>query len=293
MLGRREFLLAAVPLTLALGADVPDIPFPTDPRERLSVSTSSFRSVIKSRRGSVPEAANAKLTLEEFAVTVPARFNVRAIELWSSHFESVDPDYIHRLSASLKKSGVHVVNILVDGAVLPCNPDPEAAKSSLTREKWVDIAAMLGAPSIRVHVTERAREACVTFALRRLATYGSQKNVVINVENDDAEWEEAFRIMNMIIEAHDPFLRALPNFCSARKVGDEAYALRALKVMFLHAYNISHVQDSPNCGVDIRRAFEIAKQAGYRGYFSMECEGNGDPYEQTRRLIELSLQNLS
>lgn len=35
------------------------------------------------------------------------------------------------------------------------------------------------------------------------------------------------------------------------------------------------------------------KDAGYRGFFSMEWEGTGDPYEGSAKLIETSLRNLS
>ena len=37
----------------------------------------------------------------------------------------------------------------------------------------------------------------------------------------------------------------------------------------------------------------IAKKAGYRGYFSMEWEGEGEPYEGTQKLIDASLKYLS
>jgi sugar phosphate isomerase/epimerase len=67
--------------------------------------------------------------------------------------------------------------------------------------------------------------------------------------------------------------------------------------MFRHAYNISHVKDSEVeggklFGVDMARTFSIAQAAGYRGYFSMEWEGQGGPYEGTAKLIEESLKDL-
>ena len=45
--------------------------------------------------------------------------------------------------------------------------------------------------------------------------------------------------------------------------------------------------------VDVAHVFGIAKKAGYQGFFSMEWEGQGDPYEGTKRLIEQSVENLS
>jgi sugar phosphate isomerase/epimerase len=293
---RRRFLLASAAFTAALRAQEPKINFPSEPRQRLAVSTYAFQSVIKSPYLHSPDSANATLTLEKFAATIPSRFAVHGIEPWSQHFESTDPAYLRGLAASFEKAGVRVVNIPVDGAVRPCSDASDGRK--LSREKWVDVAEILGSPAIRVHLTENAPEACVKDALFKLVDYAEHKNIVINLENLNSKWDEAVRIMNVIVEVNSPFLRALPDFCNSQLVGDEVYAERALKLMFLYAYNISHVKDEKTADgktyrVDMPRVFDIAKKFGYRGYFSMEWEGKGDPYEGTKRLIKTTLENLS
>jgi hypothetical protein len=57
------------------------------------------------------------------------------------------------------------------------------------------------------------------------------------------------------------------------------------------------VKDSEQDGkkmfqVDLGRTFEIARTAGYRGYFSMEYDAEGDPVEPTVKLIGESLKNI-
>jgi len=97
---------------------------------------------------------------------------------------------------------------------------------------------------------------------------------------------------------NSPFLHGLPDFCNSMLTGNEKYNYDAVAAMFKRAYNISHVKDSEVDNgkvfrVDVGKTFAIAKQAGYRGYFSMEWEGEGEPYEGTRKLIEASLKYLS
>lgn len=298
-LDRRRFLIGSAGFGAALHAQQPQATFPAESRQRLSVSTYPFRSLIKSAHRRTPENANATLTLQEFAASIPSRFEVTGIEPWSPHFESTEPDYIRALDEAFKKAGVHVVDIPVDAAVQPCSPDIERRKTSMeTWRAWVDVAVMLGSPSVRVHLPEKANEECVLSALRQLVEYGTQKNIVINLENDDPKSEEAFRVVKVIEQINSPFLRALPDFCNSRLVGDEEYTYRALTAMFAHAFNISHVKDEESDDgkvyrVDVSRVFAIAKKAGYRGYFSMEWEGQGNPYDGTKRLLQLSLQNLS
>lgn len=300
MMDRRSFLLSSFALPAALRAEQkPDVNFPTDPRQRLSVSTYPFRSLIKSHGRHEAESANATLTLQEFAASIPARFQVNGIEPWSPHFESTDPDYVRQLSASFKQAGIRVVDIPVDAAVHPCSASADERGQSLAIwRKWVDAAVILNSPSVRVHLPEQGDDECVVQALKSLVEYSTPKNIVVNLENDDPKSEEAFRVVKVIEQVNSPFLHALPDFCNSRLLGDEAYTYRALTAMFAHAYNISHVKDEESDDgkvyrVDVDRVFGIAKKAGYRGYFSMEWEGQGDPYDGTKRLLAQSLKALS
>jgi len=94
-------------------------------------------------------------------------------------------------------------------------------------------------------------------------------------------------------------VRALPDFANSVLKGDLDFNYRAMKEMFARAYNISHVKDGEAddngkvLNIDIKKTFEIAKAANYRGFFSMEYDAPGDPYAPTKKLIELTLQNIS
>jgi sugar phosphate isomerase/epimerase len=141
---------------------------------------------------------------------------------------------------------------------------------------------------------ERAAE-----SLRAISDYGAEKNIVINLENDDPGSEDAFFLVKVLKAVHHPYLRGLPDFCNSMLPrGDEKYNYDAVAAMFRHAYNISHVKDSEVDNgkvfrVDVGKTFAIARKAGYRGYFSMEWEGQGGPYEGTEQLIAASLKYLS
>ncbi len=242
------------------------------------------------------------MTVQEFAASIPEKFGVHGIEPWSRHFESIEPDYVHDLSHSFKKAGVRVVNIPCDVRVQLCSTPAERATALDIYRKWVDGAVILGSPSIRIHVprTKTPNDlSCAVEGLRAVAAYGAQKNIVINLENDNATTEDPFHVVKIIESVNSPFLRALPDFCNSRQLGDEQYNYRALQALFPHAYNVSHVKDMEFhkgvLRVDLSQIFSIAKKAGYRGYYSMEFSSNdtNDPYEGTKRLLEASLKNLT
>ena len=307
-MNRRQFLGTALAAGAAgpaamFAAHEPHIDFPTDPRARLGVASYPFRAFIDSPRSRDREKTKPGMTLLQFPAMVRERFNVRNIEPLDTHFASLEPAYLHQLREAVDKAGMHVIDI-------PCEVraslyDPDAAKRKIgidNAKKWVDAAVVIGSPSIRVHIqgargiapdVRRAAE-----SLRVIADYGAEKNVVINLENDDLQTEDAFYLVKVIDAVHHPYLHALPDFCNSMMKGDEKYNYDAVTAMFQRAYCIAHVKDSEVdegkiFRVDVGKTFAIAKAAGYRGYFSMEWEGQGEPYAGTQQLLDASMKYLS
>jgi len=310
-MNRRRFLEAAV-VAGAVGTAVPgdlfaarqpDLSFPTEPRARLGVASYPFRAFIDSPRNRDRDRTKPGMELKEFPAMVRERFHVRNIEPLDSHFHSLEKSYLNELREVVEKAGMHVINIPVD--VRGSLYDPNADKRKLGVEsarKWVDAAVTLGSPSIRVHISgvhgvtpnvEHAAE-----SLRAIAQYGAEKSILVNLENDDPKSEDAFFIVKVIEAVNDPWLHALPDFCNSMLTGNEKYNYDSVAAMFRHAYNISHVKDSEVdegkvFRVDVGKTFAIAKASGYRGYFSMEWEGQGEPYEGTQKLLDDSVKYLS
>jgi sugar phosphate isomerase/epimerase len=306
-MNRRRFLetalvaSAAAPRSL-FGAREPDIAFPTDPRARLGVASYPFRAFIESVRNRDRDKTKPGMDLKDFPAMVREKYNVRNIEPLDSHFRSLETAYLHALREAIEKAGCHVINIPVGVHASLYDPDEAKRKVGIDNaKKWVDAAVSLGSPSIRVHIQgARGVKPDVGHAaesLRVIADYGAEKNIVINLENDDPKTEDAFFLVKVMEAVKSPYLHGLPDFCNSMLTGDEKYNYECVAAMFRHAYNISHVKDSEVDNgkvfrVDVGKTFAIAKKAGYRGYFSMEWEGEGGPYEGTQKLIEDSLKSL-
>lgn len=275
----------------------PAIDFPTAPRDRLAVASYPFR------KDFMPPGGTMKLL--DFPRMVVERFQVKGIEPLDQHFPSTDAAYVENFRKALDSAGTHVVNIPV-GQVHGSFYDTDDARRNLaiaTSKHWVDVAVALGSPGIRVHLRGvkgvQPDAALASASLREVAEYGQRKQIVVNLENDDPSSEDAFFLVEVIERAKTPWLRALPDFCNSMLLDKGAdYNYRAVTAMFQHACTISHVKeietDKGNLfRVNLEKTFAIAKQAGYKGYFSMEWDSDGDPYEGTEHLIAESLKALS
>ncbi len=301
-MNRREWLkltaLAGAGTALAQGTK-PNFRFPTDPRHRIGIATYPFRVVIDAPGNSDRVASKPGMDLAAFARYVRSTFGVFGIEPLHSHFPSTAPEKIAELRKAFDAAGVRTINIPVDAPTDLCSTDAEVrTKGYAVYRQWIDIAVQLGSPSIRIGSMPRCNgveaEQQTALALRPVAAYGASKGVVVTLENDDPVTGTASRITGILRDAANPWLRALPDFGNGLLGGDERFNAEAVRQMFRYAACIAHVKDGEtiqgkDMHVSLPELFAIAKQAAYRGYYSMESDDGSDPEKSTRYLVEQSI----
>jgi sugar phosphate isomerase/epimerase len=282
----------------------PSVKFPSEPRARLAVASWPFRAFIEGPHSRWRDPKQPGMELKDFAAMVVKRFGLHAIEPLGDHFRSTDLAYLRELREATEKAGVRVVDIPTGVGASFYDPDPAQRRLAVASGKtWVNVAAALGSPSIRAHIEGPPKltpdVGLTAQSLKQLAEYGADRNIIVTLENDDNRTEDPFFIVEVLDKVNHPYLRALPDFCNSMLTHDQAFNDRAMQALFKRAYSIAHVKDSEVAGrgkvatVDVAKCFAIAKASGYRGYFSMEWEGAGEPYAGTQKLIDLSLKYLA
>jgi sugar phosphate isomerase/epimerase len=301
-LTRRSVLKGALVCSASAAfAGVPHATFPVDPRARLAVATYPFRAFIIAPGNQDYDPKKQGMDLASFARFVRTEFKVNGIEPLDSHFPSTEPGEVRKLRAAFDAAGVYAVNIPVDEKVELCSDDEARRSAGNARyRQWIDVAVLLGSPSVRVWIPKCSDPSDLPRAVRALKPtldYAASRNVVVNLENDNPVSASAARSLAAIKLADTPYLRALPDFGNGLMAGDERFNAQAVKDMFVHAWNIAHVKDAEivhgqRKTASLAELFGIAKASGYRGYFSMESESDADPIVDTKHLLEQSLSLL-
>jgi sugar phosphate isomerase/epimerase len=220
-----------------------------------------------------------------------------------NHFSSTEPAYLESFREAVASAHSHIVDLGLPGRYFATTDTATAEAAVQDGCKWIDIAAAVGSPSVRQHLSAQKGQKpdlnAAAIHLARLADYGEQRNVVVNLENDDPTAEDPFFIVNVVEKVNNANLRALPDFGnSIAKYGDEGNE-KAVAAMLKQAFNMCHVKGAVQLEgkpyhVDLSRMFEIARQSSYRGYFSMEFDTNGgDPFAGTTKLIDETLHYLA
>ena len=282
----------------------PDLNFPTSPRERLAVTSWPFRAYIESSANQGRSASVPGMDIKEFPAMVVERFAVYNVNPLLNHFPSTDSAYLESFREAVTKARSHIVDLGLPGRCF-ATTDPRTADAAVRDGcQWIDIAATIGSPSVRQHLSAQKGQKpdldAAAINLARLAGYGGKRNVVVNLENDNPAAEDPFFIVKAVEKVDNPWLRALPDFGNSIVQYGEEGNEKAVAAMLKHAFNMCHVKGmlQPDKGkayhVDLKRMFEIARQSSYRGYFSMEFDTNGgDPFEGTTKLINETLKYLS
>lgn len=308
ILRRRDFLRSAASLAaIALpqqgraASRGPSTTFPAESRARLAVTSYPFRASIESPENRDPKQPSMDIT--GFPLFVAEQFGVFNINPLLAHFKSTDSGYMQKFRRALEEAHSHIVDLGLGGGLFYAS-DASARQAAVeSGYRGIDAAVQVGSPSVRQHVHGGAGKPDVDRAaqsLGRLADYGAKNNVVVNLENDDPGPEDPFFLVSVIEKVRNPYLRSLPDFGNSLIGHDDSYNRRAVAAMLHHAYNMCHVKDSVSGGdhrqqrVDLPPLFQLAKESGFRGYFSMEYETEaGDPIAGTKRLVQTSLHCLS
>lgn len=264
---------------------------------RLGVSTWSLHEYFPRTRSKDFQGAGKMLDLREFPEGVADRYHVHTFEFVNTHFESTAPSYLNDLKAALRKVHGRVVNIPVDypadwrGKGL-CDPDDAQWRKEIDeRKKWIDVAAELGAQSIRPNpggteqMTDLGRPVA---AYRELGEYGKSKGVKVLIENHGKVAAKAENIVTIVRGAGADWVGTLPDFGNF----PEAERYRGLELMFQYAPTVCHARGltfnerGEETGFDFRRCVKLAEAAGFRGVYSAEFAGPGDPYEAIQKIID-------
>ena len=303
---RRNFLIASAlltPMQRLSAAAAPNMRFPTTARDRLAVASWSFREHLDTAENRARKSHGSLMNLTDFPAMVVDRYKIHNVEILGQHMPSTTPAYLKELRAAVQHAGSHVVDLPAGGDASLYDPDAKKRVAAIEDgKKWIDVAIALDCPSVRLNISGakgvKPDAALTADGLGAIAKYGASKNVVVNLENDDPEVEDAFFIVKVIDRVNSPWLRALPDFCNSMLKGDEKFNYDAVTAMFQRAYNIAHLKDSEVDNgkvfrVDLARTFAIAKASGFKGYYSAEFEGQGDAYAGVAKLIDAGIKYLS
>ena len=272
-ISRRTFLRSSA--ALAACAASPQILIACtrrDPMERIGLTTVTFRFRFSETRPRDYVGTEALLTLPEVPSYFADRFGVHNVELWSQHFESLEPSYLRDLKTAIESVGSRLINIQIDQPYnLAASDEEERSKSVALVKEWVDAAQTLGAPSIRANTGNGTIETSIR-SLREVNVYAAEQGILLLTENHGGISTDLDVLLQILDAIPSENFRAVADFGNFPDGTDRFDALARL---IPHTHLISaktqiYDPDGNHTSFDFDRCVQTAESAGFQGIYSAE-----------------------
>ena len=260
----------------------------------VGISSWSFHNYFPSTREKDFNQPGPMIALLDFPEIIADRYQVHHLEMTAPHFASTELEYLIQLRRQLARVHSRLVNIPVDIPELKTGDglsgrDPSIRNAAVQAVKrWIDVAHHLDALSVRADpgAINPADLAPTLDSYRELVAYGRPRRVDVLIENHQGV--KPGNIIDILRLAGGRTIGALPDFGNfpdetARIAGLELLFPRALTVC--HAKGISFDASGNETAFNFQECVETAKRARFRGIYSVEYEGAGDPYQGVQHVV--------
>ena len=206
-------------------------------------------------------------------------------------FKSTDPAYLNDLRHLAYRSGVPF-----SGAA--CGSSMVQASAEKRREvledikKWVDATDSLGASHLRVFGGKLPHGASVkqgtdwvVETMKPAVEYASKKGITLGIEDHAGVTQSADVCLEIMRRVDSPYAGINLDITHFIPTGaEDPYA--QIKACIPYATN-THIRDHFDDGtpIDMDRVWSMFRDAGYKGYMSVEYEGKEDPMTGVPKLI--------
>lgn len=286
---RRAFLVRALGASAVLaGAGracaIPPIGRTRPSHLKLSLAAYSYHRILS--------AKTPAMDLFGF-VDLAADMGLDAVEPTAYYFPAnVDAAYLNKLKLHAFKLGLDVSGTAVGNNF--CKPKgPDRDKEIAHVRRWIDHAAILDAPVIRVFAgtapkgveTERAAAWAVE-SMHAVLPYAAEKGVMLALENHGGITAKPEQLLALVKAIDSPNFGV--NLDTGNFRGPDPYAEMA--ELAPYAVNVqvkTEISPSgrPKEDADLSREIEILRAARYSGYVVLEYEAEADPLSAIPRRV--------
>jgi sugar phosphate isomerase/epimerase len=287
-LSRRDFVCSAAAASLAAAGPLASaraigpIARNGEAKFKFSLAAYSYRDLLTGKKDEP-----AKLTLADF-VNDCAKLGLDGTELTGYYFpKAITPEYLHQLAKQCFRLGLDVSGTAI-GNDFGFPPGEDRKKQLDSTRQWIDYAALLGAPVIRIFAGHAKKDlppaqahSLMVSAIEECCEYAGQRGIHLALENHGGPTADAEGLLKFVRDVQSPWFGV--NMDTGNFHSEDVYA--ELERIAPYALNVQvkvvvSGPDGKKKPSDYGRLAKILRSAGYRGYIVLEFEEAGDPREE-------------
>jgi sugar phosphate isomerase/epimerase len=287
----RRSLLTAIGAVTISGVSAPAIPAiepvtrKGGPRMKLSLAAYSFRDYLS--------GAAKSMTMEDFA-DLAATYPLDAIEPTSYYFdETATLEYFRRYQRRAFLNGLDISGTAI-GNTFTYPPGPRLRKEIDDTRKWIERAACMGAPVIRIFAGSLekgssiadARKWCVD-AIQECCQVAGEHGVMLALENHGGIVSTPDETLAIVKAVQSDWFGV--NLDTGNFRGPDPYEELARVAPYAVTVQVKTEiapKGGPRQEADFSRIVGLLKKVGYRGYIALEYEGREDARTAVPRYLD-------
>jgi sugar phosphate isomerase/epimerase len=262
------------------------------PRMRLALAGYSFRDFFKD--GNRKSAGEGKrIDLFQF-IDYCAEHHCEGAELTSYYFpQETNAEFLLKLRRHAFLRGIDISGTAVGNNFAISKGEKRDAEIASVK-KWIQNAAIMGAPHIRIFAgaaakdlsKEEAKKLCVS-AVEECAAEAGKHGIFLGLENHGGIVAEPKDLVDMIREIKSPWVGI--NLDTGNFRTDDPYA--DLEMCAPYAVNVQVKSEISKRGqkkelADIKRLVKMLRDVNYQGFVALEYEAAEDPWTAVPRLLK-------
>jgi sugar phosphate isomerase/epimerase len=263
------------------------------PRLMLSLAAYSFRDFFVDGGPKRDSGPAKRIDLFQF-IDFCAEHGCDGTELTSYYFpRDVDRDFLVKLKRHAFLRGIAISGTAVGNTfTVPAGPKRDQQIADVKR--WIDHAAVMGAPHIRIFAgdaasggsRDEARMLCIR-AIEECCEHAGSKGIFLGLENHGGIVADPAGVLEIVRAVKSPWFGVnldTGNFHTEDVYGDLAKCAP-------YAVNVQikaevHPQGKDVQAADLPRLVKILREANYQGYVALEYESKEDPWTAVPRLLK-------
>ena len=232
--------------------------------------------------------AKGQMTMEGFILKA-VELGVQGVDITTYWLKSTEPGYLAGLRSFAYRNGMPLSGAAIRTTM--CQPDAAKRQEEIGKiRQWVDTAELLGACHLRVFGGEVPAGASneqgiqyVVETMKPACDYAGKKGVILGLESHGGITSTAANIVEILRRVDSPFAGCnldIANF------PEDPYAQIETCIPYATHAHVRDFYGRPRKPLDLERIWQMFAKAGYKGYMSLEYEGEEDPVTGVPPLIE-------
>ena len=253
---------------------------------KMSLNAFSFNALLSEK----------KMTLDELLETC-AEIGFDGVDITAYYFPGYPnvptDEYLHHIKRKAFRLGLDITGTGVRNDFTDPDKNKRAEHIMLVKN-WIDAAAKLGAPVIRIFAgtqnpKDYTREQIISWMLddiRECLAYGKQKGVVVGIQNHNDFILTANHVIEIIEKVNSEWFGLILDTGSYRLHDPYEETAKTAKYAVNWQLKENVFINGLEKPADIQKLIDIIRASGYRGYVPIETLGPGDAKSKVTELYK-------